>query len=127
MSFLIWVYTICLHLTVQNSKNILHDLNDKSLQMDISIVTNLTKWCTQSDWPVHPLRTISCMHGHLLSSEHIAKALLFRLVGCPSNFDSSLDAPQSLLLSSIKLSPMQAWSMHPRILDISNRLFDLGN
>ena len=23
--------------------------------MDISIVTNLTKWCTQSDWPVHPL------------------------------------------------------------------------
>ena len=23
--------------------------------MNISIVTNVTKWCTQSDWPVHPL------------------------------------------------------------------------
>ena len=23
--------------------------------MDISIATDLTNWCTQSDWPVHPL------------------------------------------------------------------------
>ena len=32
------------------------------------------------------------MHGNLLSSEHIAKALQFRFVGCPSIFDSSLEA-----------------------------------
>ena len=54
--------------------------------MDISIVTNLTKWYTQSTWPVHPLilarKFAVCMHGQLLSSEHIAKALQFRLVGC---------------------------------------------
>ena len=55
MSFLIGVYTICLDLSVQNSKIFCIILNDKSLKMDISFVTNLTKWCNQSDWPVHRL------------------------------------------------------------------------
>ena len=64
----------------------------------------------------HSCQTIRCLHGHLLSSEHIAKALQFRLVGCPSKFDSSLGAinrqPNSLYFYR-PMSPMQAWSMHP--------------
>ena len=51
------------------------------------------------------------MHGHLLSSEHTAKALQFGLAGCPSKFDASLGAinrqPQSLYFYR-PMSPMKA-------------------